>query len=78
MKRAIIKPEICENCVPCLVEENCINKAIIREDVEDKPGVDFYKCRGCMKCINYCPNNVVSQANLQRVRQDNMQEEKLS
>jgi Pyruvate/2-oxoacid:ferredoxin oxidoreductase delta subunit len=61
MKRAIIKLEICENCVPCLVEENCINKAIIREDAEEKPWIDFYKCRGCMKCINYCPNNAVKE-----------------
>ena len=61
MKRAVIKPGKCKNCNPCLVEENCINKAIIREDVTEKPWIDFYNCRGCMKCMNYCRNNAVEE-----------------
>lgn len=61
MKRAVIKPKICLNCVPCLIEVNCVNKAIIREDNHDKPWVDFYKCRGCMKCMTYCPYKAVEE-----------------
>lgn len=61
MKRAIIKPDNCENCETCLVERNCVNMAIIRESKEDKPWIDFYKCRGCMKCISYCQNNAVGE-----------------
>ena len=61
MKRAIIKPDICKNCVTCFIEENCGNMAIIRESTEDKPWIDFYKCRGCMKCISYCQNKAVGE-----------------
>lgn len=59
MKRALINPEICKNCSNCLIELNCFNKAIIREEAEQIPYVDFYKCSGCMKCKNYCHNNAV-------------------
>jgi Pyruvate/2-oxoacid:ferredoxin oxidoreductase delta subunit len=61
MKRAIIKLDICKNCATCLVEQNCVNTAIIRESKEDKPWIDFYKCRGCMKCISYCQNKAVGE-----------------
>ena len=61
MKRAIILPEVCKNCETCLVQEKCINLALIRESIEDKPWIDFYKCRGCMKCISYCQNNAVGE-----------------
>lgn len=61
MRRAIIMPDTCKNCETCLVEVNCVNSAIIRESMEDKPWVDFYKCRGCMKCIGYCPNSAVGE-----------------
>ncbi|MHB1153455.1 MAG: 4Fe-4S binding protein [Eubacteriales bacterium] len=61
MRRAIIKPDHCKNCMICLVEQKCPNTAIIRESKEDKPWIDFYKCRGCMKCINYCQNNAVEE-----------------
>jgi TPP-dependent indolepyruvate ferredoxin oxidoreductase alpha subunit len=61
MKKAIIKPDLCKNCATCLVEANCVNAAIIRESIEDKPWIDFYKCRGCMKCISYCQNNAVGE-----------------
>ncbi len=61
MRRAIILPDTCRNCETCLVEANCVNLAIIRECKEDKPWVDFYKCRGCMKCFNYCQNSAVGE-----------------
>lgn len=59
MRRAIIKPDKCKNCASCLVELNCVNLAIIRECNEDKPWIDSYKCRGCMKCLSYCQNDAV-------------------
>lgn len=59
MKRAVIDPNKCKNCIPCLVEEKCSNSAIIREDPSDKPWVDFYKCSGCLKCKSYCLNDSV-------------------
>ena len=61
MKRAVVDPEKCINCTPCLVEAGCPNKAIIREEPSDKPWVDFYKCRGCMKCVGFCACNAVSE-----------------
>jgi len=59
MRRAVIVPDKCKNCDVCSVNENCIQKAIIREDGIDKPWVDFYKCRGCMKCKPACANGAV-------------------
>ncbi len=56
MKRAIIIPEKCMNCEMCLVETDCPKKAIIRESIEDKPWIDFYRCSGCMKCLGFCKN----------------------
>lgn len=61
MRRAIVNPDICKNCTTCLVEKNCVNTAIIRETEEDKPWIDFYQCRGCMKCLNYCQYNAVEE-----------------
>ena len=54
MKRALIDPAKCNNCQPCVVLENCPTNAAFREDAEDKPWIDFYHCRGCMKCKSLC------------------------
>ena len=62
MKRAIIDPEKCNNCDVCIVNEQCPEKAIIREEKTDKPWVDFYKCRGCMKCRKFCEHSAVIEA----------------
>ncbi len=63
MKRAVIKPEKCINCRSCSIQENCSNKAIIREDPSEKPWIDFYRCSGCLKCVRYCKNNAVEGTN---------------
>jgi len=55
MKRALIDPEKCKGCDPCAVEMKCPQQnVIIREDITDKPWIDFMQCRGCMKCKQYC------------------------
>jgi len=54
MKRAMVDPAKCVSCSICLVEEKCPEKAIIREETTDKPWIDFYHCRGCMKCKVNC------------------------
>jgi MinD superfamily P-loop ATPase len=54
MKRAMVDPVKCVNCPICNVAEKCPQKAIIREEVTDKPWIDFYNCRGCMKCKVFC------------------------
>ncbi|MCL2774304.1 MAG: hypothetical protein FWD71_13275 [Oscillospiraceae bacterium] len=59
MKRAMIDPVKCANCPTCLVEEKCQENAVIREEVIDKPWIDFYHCRGCMKCKTVCEHNAV-------------------
>jgi len=59
MKRALINPEKCRNCDVCAVSVNCPETAVIREEKADKPWVDFYKCRGCMKCKGFCQNGAV-------------------
>ena len=61
MKRAVINPEVCKNCDPCLVDLKCVNNAIIREESSDKPWIDFYKCSGCMKCKTYCFNDAINE-----------------
>ena len=47
------------DCPDCVVEANCPKKAIIREDIIDKPWVDFYKCSGCLKCKILCSYNAI-------------------
>ena len=60
MKRALIDPCKCKCCDPCMVDINCPQvNVIIREDITDKPWVDFYKCRGCMKCKQFCAYGAV-------------------
>ena len=59
MKRAMIDPAKCNNCSPCLVAEKCPTKAVIREEATDKPWIDFYHCRGCMKCKEFCEHQSI-------------------
>jgi len=61
MKRALIHPDICRNCQPCQVEANCPMKAVLREQNNEKPWVDFYMCSGCLKCKAFCPNHAVEE-----------------
>ncbi len=56
----MINPEKCQRCDVCQIQANCDGpNVLIRESNTDMPWVDFYKCRGCMKCKNYCPNGAV-------------------
>ena len=59
MKRALIDPDKCKNCETCAVNADCPEKAVIREEKNDRPWIDFYKCRGCMKCKQYCLNDAI-------------------
>ena len=59
MKRALIDSDKCKSCDVCSVETQCPQFAVIRESKADKPWIDFYKCRGCMKCKAYCKNGAL-------------------
>ncbi len=59
MQRAIIIPEKCKSCSPCLIELQCETKAIIRESIHDKPWIDFFNCTGCLKCKPVCSNEAL-------------------
>lgn len=59
MRRALIDPAKCVGCDECQVGLKCENKVLIRENVSDKPWINFYNCMGCMKCLNYCPNDAI-------------------
>ena len=61
MKRALIRPEICSNCTPCAVEEQCPMHAILRENPVDRPWVDFYRCSGCLKCKGFCTHRAIEE-----------------
>lgn len=61
MRRALIVPEKCMACEECQVGIKCENNILIRENIKDKPWIDLYMCRGCMKCLNYCPNGAVEE-----------------
>ena len=61
MKRPIIVQDRCEACQPCLAEKACANQAFIREDPSDKPWVDFYACRGCMRCLTACAKRAIDE-----------------
>ena len=57
MKRAIIDPEKCNNCVDCNVQKCCPMGAVFREtgaSSKEKPWIDFYMCSGCLKCKTAC------------------------
>ena len=55
MRRALVYAERCQNCQPCLAELGCTMQAFFREEPDDKPWVDFYRCSGCLKCKAACP-----------------------
>jgi len=59
MKRAMIDPKICRKCDVCKVNLKCTEKAVILEEKNDTPFIDFYKCRGCMKCKQFCEHGSV-------------------
>lgn len=59
MKRAMVDPAKCLNCSVWDVADNCPQQAIIREINDDKPWIDFYGCRGCMKCKVFCKHQAV-------------------
>ena len=60
MKRALINPELCKNCQPCMAEQACSTMhAFFREKPTDKPWVDFYRCSGCLKCKPACPCDAI-------------------
>ena len=61
MRRALIKPDACKNCPVCSADRQCPGAAVIRESAGDKPWIDFYKCRGCMKCLGFCRNGAVGE-----------------
>ena len=59
MTRALIRPEKCGDCQPCEVERRCSMKAVFREDPQEQPWIDFYRCSGCLKCKTFCPNDAI-------------------
>jgi len=59
MKRAMVEPKACKKCDVCEVDAKCPQKAVILEDKNNIPWIDFYKCRGCMKCKLYCKQGSV-------------------
>jgi MinD superfamily P-loop ATPase len=59
MTRALIRPEKCGECQPCEVQRQCAMKAVFREDPNEQPWVDFYRCSGCLKCKAFCPNDAI-------------------
>jgi MinD superfamily P-loop ATPase len=63
MKRALIDNNKCKNCKECKIDKNCDMNVIIREDKNEKPWIDFYKCCGCFKCKSFCKNNAVIMIN---------------
>jgi len=71
VKRAIILPEACRNCEICEAGEVCQQDAFIREKKEDKPWIDFYQCRGCLKCKPAWRSRGID-STVQRKRQDEL------
>lgn len=61
MKRVLVNPAKCENCLPCQVQTQCPMTAAFREQPADKPWIDFYRCCGCMKCKGFCPNGAIEE-----------------
>lgn len=53
----IVDRDACLGCVPCLPEERCPKKAVVR--AEGKPIVELLKCIGCLVCVDTCPHGAV-------------------
>ena len=54
MRRAMIKPDRCLACDVCAVATVCTFQAVIREEPDAKPWIDFIRCSGCHKCKSVC------------------------
>ena len=61
MKRALIQPEKCKNCMPCPVQEKCGLYAVFREVENEKLWVDFCQCSGCLSCKTVCPFGAIEE-----------------
>ena len=61
MKRALIRPDKCINCQPCEVERQCAMTAVFREQANERPWVDFYRCSGCLKCKVICVSGAIEE-----------------
>jgi len=59
MKRAMVDPQICKKCDVCAINARCPQNAVLLEQINDTPWIDFYKCRGCMKCKTYCKHGSI-------------------
>ena len=59
MKQAFVDPERCLLCATCPPEEECLRKALVRENRDEMPWVDAYRCLGCMKCKAACPHRAI-------------------
>ena len=57
----MIRPEKCGNCQPCEVERQCPKSAVFREEPQERPWVDFYRCSGCLSCKAVCVNGAVEE-----------------
>jgi len=61
MRRPLVKPERCGNCQPCRASAACDCRAFIREEAADKPWIDFYRCRGCLRCKPACAKGAIEE-----------------
>jgi Pyruvate/2-oxoacid:ferredoxin oxidoreductase delta subunit len=61
MKRALIRPDRCSRCQPCAVQTQCPMSAVFRESPAEQPWIDFYRCSGCMKCKDFCPQAAIDE-----------------
>ena len=49
----------CHICRPCLAQQVCKTKAIVRIDSDEPPFIDVHRCHGCKICAVECPFDAI-------------------
>lgn len=61
MRRALIDPRRCQACRPCPAQMACDAQAFFREQPDEPPWIDLYRCRGCLRCLTACPARAITE-----------------
>jgi len=57
-----IDDDSCQACSPCMVQQVCKYKAILRIDRDEPPFIDSHRCNGCRVCLAECPFAAIAAA----------------
>ncbi len=60
LKGKAVKQACATGCIACgICEKNCPFEAIKVNPATNLPEIDYEKCRGCMVCVEKCPQHIL-------------------